>query len=270
MTSFYVRSLFGAGSLAVLAALFATGALGTWQLRRADEKAAQQRSRDAAAAAPARVLGAAPAAAAPRSSWPPAASPPAPLPPPGELDGQRVIAVGRFDASRSVFLDNRTRDGVAGFHLLTPLMLAGSDRSLLVLRGFVARDPADRARLPSPPTPDGEVRIEGFAQIRLDQPLLLGADQPPAPGERLWQHFEFDRYARWSGLSLYPVIVRQTVEPAWHDGLARDWAQPGMTVERHRAYAAQWLTMTAALAAVWVVLVRRGAQALARAGREPG
>jgi surfeit locus 1 family protein len=188
-----------------------------------------------------------------------------PLPPPGSIDGMRIVAVGRFVPELSVFLDNRTRHGVAGFHLLTPLRIAGSDRHLLVLRGFVPRDLADRTRLPAPPTPTDEVRVEGLAQIRLDQPMQLGEEPPPEPGQRLWQHFEFDRFARWSGRPVYPVILRQTVQPAWQDGLARDWAQPGVTVERHRAYSAQWFTMTAALMMVWLVLVVRGARRLAEA-----
>ena len=60
-----------------------------------------------------------------------------------------------------------------------------------------------------------------------------------------------------AGSALYPVILRQTVEPDYRDGLARDWNRPGVSVERHRAYAFQWFALTAAAIATWVILMWR-------------
>ena len=77
----------------------------------------------------------------------------------------------------------------------------------------------------------------------LQQPMMLGE----GPGARartwLWQHFDFDKFRSWVGFGLYPVILRQTVEPDYRDGLARDWNQPGVSVDRHRGYAFQWFAI---------------------------
>ena len=152
-------------------------------------------------------------------------------------------------------------EGVAGFHVLTPLVLSGTQRRVLVLRGWVARDPIDRNQLPALDTPAGVVRVEGAAVAALQQPIMLGEDPSPGPTDRLWQHFTFEKFRRWAGLEsgsvLDPVILRQTVEPDYRDGLARDWNQPGVSVERHRAYAFQWFALTVAAIATWVILMWR-------------
>jgi len=247
MTPFYGRGSMLAASAVALLVMALGASLGLWQLRRAHEKEALQAEMDRAAAAPPIDL-----AAAMRDAPGGAAADAAVA-----LDGKRVAARGTFVAQRTVFLDNRTRDAVAGFHVLTPLQLAGTDRAVLVLRGWAPRHPADRTRLPPVPTPAEPVQVEGTVQARLAQPLRLGEEPAPGPGDRLWQHFEYEKFERWSGLAILPVIVRQTTEPAYRDGLARDWNQPGVTVDRHYGYAFQWFALTAVALVFWVVLLYR-------------
>jgi len=220
-------------ALAIVVAL--TASLGQWQVRRGAEKDALQVQRDAARAA---------APVAPAASDPALAS----------LDGRRVLLVGRFDDAKSVFLDNRTRNGMAGFHVLTPLRLEGG-AWVMVLRGWVARDARERTRLPVLPAQADAVRVEGFAQASLAQPMVLAAQPDAAPGERLWQHYEVDAYRRWSGLPVTEGIVRQLSDLP--DGLARDWVEPGSGADKHRAYAFQWFAMSAAAALAALVLAWR-------------
>ena len=248
MGSFYGRRSIGLASVLALAVVILGASLGSWQLRRAEEKASLQQARDRAGAAPALKLG------APASGD---ATPAAALPAPASIDGQLVQATGSFVAERSIFLDNRTHESVAGFHVLTPLKLAGRDAYVMVLRGWIAGDPYERSRLPALTTPTGPVDVTGVAVADLQQPMMLGKEPVPGPQDRLWQHFEYRKFAEWAGFELYPVIVRQTVEPAYRDGLARDWNEPGVSVDRHRAYAFQWFAMTAAAILTWIILLRR-------------
>ena len=258
MQLFYGRGSIGAASVAALAVVILGLSLGFWQLRRAEEKAQLQSARDLAAAAPALPLSAEEKRAAGNDGdvRPPHATLP-PLPVPAEIDGNGVRASGVFVADRSVFLDNRTREGIAGFHVLTPLKLLGRDSYLLVLRGWIRRDPYDRTRLPSLMTPSGVVTVAGEAVVSLPQPMMLGKEPPPGPQDRLWQHFDYDRFSQWADLPLYPVILRQTVDPAYRDDLARDWNQPGVSVDRHLGYAFQWFALTAAAIVTWMILLRR-------------
>lgn len=224
-------------AVAALAVVITTVMLGNWQMRRADEKLRAQAERDAALAHPPQ-----PIAQEPMRT--------------GALDGRRVWVQGYLLGDASIFLDNRTRQGVAGFHVLTPMRLlpAGREDSrgqhVLVLRGWIAADRADRNRLPALRNPDGVVRIEGLGVSELAQPLLLqGEAGPPAPGARLWQRVTVPAYAAFSGLTMQPLIIRQTSE--LDDGLVREWVQPGQGADKHRAYAAQWYALAMAAAIMW-------------------
>ncbi len=234
---FYDRRQFIAGTVAALLIGGLTASLGTWQLRRADERIAAQQRQDAALAQPPIDLGRAAA---------------------GDqvLEG-RLTLTGRFDAARTIFLDNRTREGIAGFHVLAPMQLQPSGQWVLVLRGWLARDARDRMRIPELQTPPADVTIEGVGIARLEQPMLLARSPEPGPADRIWQHVDYPLYERWSGLTLRPMIVRQNAEPALADGLARDWIQPGNNVDRHHGYAFQWFAMTTVTVLAWCLLLWR-------------
>jgi cytochrome oxidase assembly protein ShyY1 len=215
-------------------------------MRRAHEKETAQAARDAALARPAYPV----SQEAQRE---------------GALDGVLVWVQGYLLEEQSIFLDNRTRQGVAGFHVLTPMRLlpAAPDdprgQHVLILRGWIARDVADRTRLPALRTPAGVVRIEGLGMTELAQPLLLGGEAGPGPqGSRIWQRMTLPAYAAWAKLPLQPVLIRQLSE--LDDGLQRDWVQPGGGADKHRAYALQWFAMAGVTALLWVVLGLRAAR----------
>jgi len=232
-------------TLAAIALIVLTVSLGNWQTRRAEEKRLLQLERDRAAAQPPVRLT--------RES----------LANPQALLGRRVVALGSYIERHSVFVDNRSYRGQAGFHLMTPFAVEGVDQPILVLRGWLPQDPAQRSRLPQLPTVSGAVEIEALAQHDLDQVLELSKAPPPGPDDRLWQNASIEAVARWSGLALAPVVLRQLAEvpqppqAAAATGLVRDWPSPGAGVDKHRAYAFQWYSMAALVAALWLLLVWR-------------
>lgn len=227
-------------TLAALVVVGVTVSLGNWQMRRAAEKAALQAQREAAQ----------------RDA--PLSIPAQPVDP-AALDGRRVSVRGRYDASHTVFIDNRTYKGTAGFHVVAPVRIEGSQLHVLVLRGWVAGDPRDRTRLPQVRTPEGEVLVTGLAQADLGKAVELKALPPPAPGERLWQNLDLERYARWSGLAVQPLVLRQIDAPTPDDGLVRDWPSVAGDEDKHRGYAFQWYAMAALTAGLWgyFVIFRR-------------
>ncbi len=237
-------------TLAALALVVTTVSLGNWQMRRADEKRALQAGleaarRDAVVRVPGGELD------------------------PGSLAGRRVVAHGQLLGPWTVFVDNRTHKGIAGFHVLSPLRITGSERHVLVLRGWVAGDPRQRARLPEIATPAGEVEVEGIAQRDLEHALELGRSTPPGPGDRLWQNADVARFERWSGLAMQPLVVRETAPPRVggaerDDGLVRDWPEPGGGVEKHLGYAFQWYALAVLAAGLWVRFVLFGTRKAAR------
>lgn len=175
---------------------------------------------------------------------------------PDELEYRRVSVRGEFMRDWNVWLDNRPNGGRAGLHLLTPFKIAGREEWVLVARGWVARDPADRARVPRIETPQGVVTLEGVAVRHAGRVLELGEPAKPSPGA-IVQNITIDDFAAAAGIRLLPVIVEQAGDA--RDGLVRDWARPSSGADKHRGYAFQWYALAATALLFFVVTgFRRG------------
>ncbi|WUR14249.1 SURF1 family protein [[Empedobacter] haloabium] len=202
-------------------------ALGQWQTRRADQKLAlQAKLASANAQAPLRLDGA-PIALA-QAEW------------------RRVAVRGTFVANWPVYLDNRPHGGQAGFYVLMPLRIEGTDRHVLVLRGWLPVDAARRQHIMPYATPAGAVAIEGIARRDAGHVLQLGAAAPLVRGA-IVQNADVPQVAAASGLRLLPFVIQQT--SGGTDRLVRDWPAPELGVDKHRGYAFQWyaLALTALL-----------------------
>lgn len=221
-------------TLAMLAAVALTVSLGFWQLDRGRQKLALQEAARAALEAPPVEVRAVPMA-------------------PAEVAGRQLRARGRWLPDRAVFLDNRTHEGRIGFHVFMPLRIDGPPDGeplhLLVQRGWVPGNPADRGRVPELATARGGQTVSGLAVLRLEQALQLGEAAPPAQRGRIWQAVSLDDYATWSGLRMQPFLLRESDET--EDGIVRAWPRPGDDVAMHRGYAFQWFAMALATVAFW-------------------
>ncbi len=241
-------------AIAVIAGLlgvWGTCALGFWQLRRAAGKEVlQARSEVAASATPVE-----PDAAALRD--------------PAGLVTRHLRFRGRWMPDQTVYLDNRPQNGQPGFYVLMALRIEGpAPAEVVVNRGWTPRAINDRMRIAPYETPSGVVDVTGVALA--DEPRLL---ELAAPAERrlqtIWQNFDSAAFARASGQTPLPLILRQdagAMSNAAHsdDGLIRDWPDRGGVlqgqIDRHHGYAFQWFALAATLAALLIFRVVRGIQ----------
>jgi surfeit locus 1 family protein len=169
-----------------------------------------------------------------------------------DLEWRRVTVSGRFAPSYAVFIDNRIRRGVAGFHVVTPLAIAGGDRYVLVNRGWIAGSP-DRTRLPEVTTPEATVQVTGLAVLPSRRFLELSGNV--AEG-KVWQNLTLERYRDAFPIPLQPIVIQQESELA--DGLAREWDRPDLGINKHYGYAFQWLALAATVLVFYLVThVRR-------------
>jgi surfeit locus 1 family protein len=206
-------------------------ALGNWQTRRAEEKIAIAEainSRSQLDPLPVRAL---PDNAIPEEFRP-------------------VTVNGSFVREWPVYLDNRPLNGKAGFYLLMPLRVTGSDRVVLVLRGWFPRDPQDRQRLPSIPVPQDEVNITGRVRTSVGKLMQLGETPTLTPGA-IVQNVGIEALTTASKLPLQNFIIEQTNDLG--DGLVRHWPAPSAGVDTHRAYAFQWYALSAAAFLFFIV-----------------
>ncbi|NJN19444.1 MAG: SURF1 family protein [Oscillochloris sp.] len=182
---------------------------------------------------------------------------------PEALFGRRVRLTGTFRNDESVVLRGRASDsGVAGVHLLVPLQLSGSDRAVLVDRGWLPdeqRDPERRAAY----AVSREVTIEGLAlppQTRSDA-LLAPIDVPLAGETRIdaWIRADVAKIQEQVAVPLLPVYVEQLPE-AGSTALPRP-ADPRLLDEGpHLSYALQWFAFAGMLAIVYAGLMRQELQ----------
>ena len=165
---------------------------------------------------------------------------------------------GRWLHEHTVYLDNRVMAGRAGFVVLTPLMLDDSGECeadvVLVQRGWVPRDPRDRALVPDVTPSDETVTVDVRLAAAPSRLLELGS---PASGPQgaLRQNVDVNALAREWGLDLRPGSVQQLADesprPAQAVALQRHWWQPSADVGKHQAYAAQWFAMATIVAALY-------------------
>lgn len=206
-------------------ALFAS--LGRWQLHRAEEK---RELFEAFAAGSATV-----------AELPPGLEP--------VERYRRVVASGRYDTSRQFLLDNMTREGTPGLHVLTPL-LRGDGSVVIVDRGFIPAS-GDRRVLPELPASDEPRRVSGRMD-RLPRPAVE-LEAPPSSGwPRLVSFPTADDLSAALDAPVHPqVLLLDADQP---DGYLRDWQPPGMTPDQHVGYAVQWFGLAAAVFVTWFVL----------------
>lgn len=205
--------------------------LGQWQTRRALEKEAIEQKLTARENAPPIALEAAPATL-------------------DAIEYRHVQIKGEFVRDWPIYLDNRPYNGAAGLYVLMPLKIAGSTQHVLVVRGWIARNAADRAKLPPLVTPAGVVEIQGVARRNPGHLLQLGKAESLHPNA-IVQNVEIAEFAAASKLALQPLFVEQT--GAMQDSLVRDWPRPSTGIDKHRGYAFQWYGL-AAMAFIFFVV----------------
>ena len=218
---------------AVLAVLFVS--LGLWQWRKFDLKTRLQseldeRSRAALVAMPSLPVDA------------------------ENLRYRHVSLHGEFDADRQILIDNRIYREQAGYHVITPLRLEGSDLHVLVNRGWVPAM-ADHRMLPDVRPPAGTVDLAGIAVVPANRFFTLAA--PPETGwQPVWQNLDLATYRAGAPWPIQPVVV-QLDEQAPH-GYAREWPRLDERAEMHRSYALQWFGFAASTIGIWLwFLVKR-------------
>lgn len=206
-------------------------ALGNWQLRRADEKRAIEAKLVQQASQAPLIIG----AQSLRSE---------------DIEYRRVSVIGEFVRNWPLYLDNRPLNGNAGFYLLMPFKISGTNRYVLIECGWFPVDQRNRKNLPKINTPDGEITIEGVAVRGIGHVLQLGQAAPVQPGAIL-QNLTVDELATATKFDLQPFVIEQRSDT--HDGLNRNWPRSSVGIERHLGYAFQWYALAATAFLFFVV-----------------
>lgn len=162
-----------------------------------------------------------------------------------DLVHRQATLKGVWRSEHTVFLDNRQMQGKPGFIAVTPLVLDGSGRVILVQRGWIPRNFGDRNNLPTIQTPVGPVTVRG----RIAPPPSKLYEFKGTDSGRIRQNIDIADFGREINLELLSVSMLQT--GVANEGLLRDWAQPKAGTDKHYGYAFQWFALCALMAGLY-------------------
>ena len=213
-------------TVAALLAVMLTGYLGHWQQTRAAEKHAMQQEFTTRAAEPPVMLDA-------RANDLP-------------MRYRAAIAEGEWHPERQIYVDNQVRNGIAGFHVITPLKLRGNNAYVLVNRGWIARG----AAYPNPPV----APVSGTASVtgRLSVPSsrFLELSNQSVQGS-VWQNLTIERYRSAMKLEMLPyVLIAKNAEFPLEPVVER--ADAGE--DKHLEYMMTWYSLAVTVTILWVAL----------------
>jgi surfeit locus 1 family protein len=234
---FATRPRWVVGHVLVAIAVVVMVNLGLWQLRRLDERRdANDRILDRAVA-PVLALDTAEHVTATDVD---------------DLEFRRVEATGRFDPSHEVFVGYRSRNGLPGYHVVTPFIVADGE-AVLVNRGFVPVD-AERWAVNEYAAPSGETTIVGLARRGIPS---RGDPRQTPTGVPTFTNVDIAAIDRYIPANLLPIQLEL------QESASADFPEPLPPLDvsdgPHLSYAVQWFSFSAIAIVGWIALLRRAA-----------
>ena len=165
---------------------------------------------------------------------------------------------GEPDNAHTILLDNRIHEGIAGYHVLTPVR-TDAGPWVLLNRGWWPRGPR-RDQLPGIAALPGRISVPGLTYRYSDKVFTLAEDDLSSPQWPLRvQRVDTEELGDLLGIELAPFEVRAEPGAQLESGeqMVREWTGGMMTPDRHKAYALQWFAMAFALALLLLLAALR-------------
>ncbi|MEO1884982.1 MAG: SURF1 family protein [Methylococcales bacterium] len=161
---------------------------------------------------------------------------------------RKVSVSGAFDGRQQFLIDNQIKNSQPGYFVLTPFIISGQKKAVLVNRGWIKANPL-RTQLPDIPITNPKGTITGtlnrFPSVAIH---LAGADIPTATNPSVVQVVNANVLSEKLNYPLHDFQVQ--LAPEIREGFLRDWdtaEKKLMPPEKHEAYALQWFAMALVL-----------------------
>lgn len=164
----------------------------------------------------------------------------------------QVVARGHYDPHHQFVLDNQTFAMNAGYLVLTPFRLAGSDTWVLVNRGWIPLGKT-RAQIPNIGVPADDMQIRGLAVPFPSAGIRLAGDariQALGPEVSRIERVSVPQLSRRLKRKILPYLV--DLDPGQPNGYHRHRAVPGSDEPMHLGYAFQWFALAVTLVVIYV------------------
>jgi len=158
---------------------------------------------------------------------------------------------GSYVGDKQFIYDNQIVDQVSGYYVLTPLVLKGDSKAVLINRGFIPwngrRDKLADIDISEKLT---EVKVQISKPVKR---MELEASEIAGEFPVLIQALDLDDMSTIAALDFINVVG--LLSPESENGFVRQWEPYTGSIERHIGYAIQWFLMALVLAFIGIRLV---------------
>jgi surfeit locus 1 family protein len=179
---------------------------------------------------------------------------------PADLVDRKAVVVGRYDYDRQIAIKNQTHEGQPGAFLVTPFMIEGSDRAILVNRGWVPFREG---------TPDRWQQFHELDEhsltghLQRSQLLPEGTSTGTVDNPQLeWFRLDIEKIQPQMPYTLMPVYFNVALEEGRHVTTLPIRIEPATELSEgsHLSYALQWYAFALIAGSVYIGVVRRQEQ----------
>ena len=161
----------------------------------------------------------------------------------------RVFVKGTWVNSKQILIDNIINRGIAGYKVITPLNIEGSDKTILVDRGWIKQNKY-REVLPDISIEEKSETVSGILELP-ELGLVLSNDLVTSEWPKISQSKNFEILAEQFDMNLFPMIL--LADPINQKSLEYIKITPtNMTPTKHYGYSAQWFLMFIVLCAMYI------------------
>jgi len=157
---------------------------------------------------------------------------------------------GSFVVDKQFIYDNQIVDQISGYYVLTPLVLKGDSKAVLINRGFIPWN-GRRDKLADIDIADKLTEVK----VQISKPVKrmeLEASELTGDFPVLIQALDLDEMSTIASLDFASVIG--LLSPESDNGFVRQWEPYTGSIERHIGYAIQWFLMALVLTFIGIRL----------------
>jgi len=157
---------------------------------------------------------------------------------------------GSYVGNKQFIYDNQIVDQISGYYVLTPLVLKGDSKAVLINRGFIPWN-GRRDKLADIDIADKLTEVK----VQISKPVKrmeLEASELTGDFPVLIQALDLDEMSTIASLDFASVIG--LLSPESDNGFVRQWEPYTGSIERHIGYAIQWFLMALVLAFIGIRL----------------
>lgn len=175
-----------------------------------------------------------------------------------EFEYRKVRLRGRFDHSKEILIESKTRESELGYHLITPFYSHHGGDPILVNRGFIKRD---FKQSPSRPESVGTTDVEVIGMLRKQEKKSIFQPNNSEHSNQ-WYFVDIQQIADHLGTS--PVLVDAITYA--NSGKLKEMVSKGIPIGRspqislrnmHATYIATWYGLSAVTSVMAIMLLRK-------------